>query len=180
MIKSIDDLPQIVLDLDNISVAELLKKGGAPRDVVELYTYTNATESTALPKNMSALSMVLANFQASAFSENTVEGRIFGGNDQLAKKIAKIIAANVRYNCPVRKIKHSKDEIEVFFEESGRRTSIKGDRCVITMPVSMLRRIAIEPYFPDDKMHCIREQSYGHVMKIAMQLNAGYGMNLIV
>ena len=169
MIKSIDDLPKKVLDLDNISVAELLKRGGAPKDVVELYTYTNATESTALPKNMSALSMVLANFQASAFSENTVEGRIFGGNDQLAKKFAKMIAANVHYNCPVRKIKHSKDEIEVFFEESGRKTSIKGDRCVITMPVSMLRRTAIEPYFSDDKMHCIREQSYGHVMKIAMQ-----------
>ncbi|GIS70611.1 MAG: hypothetical protein CM1200mP10_01880 [Candidatus Neomarinimicrobiota bacterium] len=147
MIKSIDDLPQKVLDLDNISVAELLKRGGAPKDVVELYTYTNATESTALPKNMSALSMVLANFQASAFSENTVEGRIFGGNDQLAKKFAKMIAANVHYNCPVRKIKHSKDEIEVFFEESGRRTSIKGDRCVITCQCLYYDERPLSPIF---------------------------------
>ena len=169
MIKSTDNIPQKVLDLDNISVAELLKRRGAPKDVLELYTYTNATESTALPNNMSALSMVLANYQASAFSENTVEGRILGGNDQLAKNFAKIISANVHYDCPVKKIIHDKNEVEVVFEQNGKRTSIKGDRCVITIPVSILRRTTIEPYFPDDKMHCIRNQSYGHVMKIAMQ-----------
>ena len=64
----------------------MLKKGGAPKDIIDLYTYTNATESTvAVPSKMSALYMVLANAKTSAFSENTVEGRIFGGNDQLPK-----------------------------------------------------------------------------------------------
>ena len=64
----------VVLALDNMSVEEVLKKGGAPKDIIDLYTYTNATEATSVPSKMSALYMVLANSRTSAFSENTVEG----------------------------------------------------------------------------------------------------------
>ncbi len=39
--------------LDKISVEEMLKKGGAPKDIIDLYTYTNATESTTVPSKMS-------------------------------------------------------------------------------------------------------------------------------
>ena len=46
--------------LDKMSVEEMLKKGGAPKDIIDLYTYTNATESTTVPSKMSALYMVLA------------------------------------------------------------------------------------------------------------------------
>jgi len=65
-----------VLALDTMSIEEMLKKGGAPKDIIDLYTYTNATESTTVPSKMSALYMVLANARTSAFSEDTVEGRI--------------------------------------------------------------------------------------------------------
>ena len=59
-----------VLALDKMSVEEVLKKGGAPKDIIDLYTYTNATEATSVPSKMSALNMVLANSRTSAFSEN--------------------------------------------------------------------------------------------------------------
>ena len=76
-----------VLALDNLSIEAILKEGNAPKDIIDLYTYTNATESTAVPSKMSALYMVLANSRTSAFTENTEEGRIFGGNDQLPKTL---------------------------------------------------------------------------------------------
>ena len=75
----------------------------------------------------------------------------------------------MKYNCPVKKISHSKSGIEVTFEENGKLTSISADRCVIAMPLTILRKTKITPYFSDEKMHCIRKQSYGEVMKIAMQ-----------
>ena len=168
-IKDPKNIPEDVLDLDNMSVAQLLRKEGAPRDIIDLYKYTNATESTCTPDQMSALNMVFGHFYASAFSENTVEGRIFGGNDQLPKRFAKEIAANLKYNCPVKKISHSKSDVEVTFEESGKLASISADRCVVAMPLTILRKTKITPYFSDEKMHCIRKQSYGEVMKIAMQ-----------
>ena len=168
-IKDPNDIPNDVMKLDRMSAAQLLRKEGAPKDIIELYTYTNATESTCTPDQMSALNMVFGHFYASAFSENTMEGRIFGGNDQLPKRFAKEIASNLKYNCPVKKISHNKKGVEVSFEESGKLTAMSADRCVIAMPVTILRKTKITPYFSDEKMHCIRKQSYGEVMKIAMQ-----------
>ena len=168
-IKDPNDIPSDVMKLDRMSAAQLLRKEGAPKDIIELYTYTNATESTCTPDQMSALNMVFGHFYASAFSENTMEGRIFGGNDQLPKRFAKEIASNLKYNCPVKKISHNKKGVEVSFEESGKLTAMSADRCVIAMPLTILRKTKITPYFSDEKMHCIRKQSYGEVMKIAMQ-----------
>tara|TARA_B100000686_G_scaffold355382_1_gene474111 strand:- start:25822 stop:27363 length:1542 start_codon:yes stop_codon:yes gene_type:complete len=166
---NINNLPKDILDLDNLSVADLLRKEGAHKDIIELYTFTNATESTGRPEDLSALSMVLNHAMASGFNEETDEGRIQGGNDQLPKAFAKFLSNILLYNRPVKKIKHDKYGVDISFLENGKLTSIKGNKCVISMPLSILRRTNISPTFADDKMHCIREQSYGHVMKIAMQ-----------
>ena len=166
---NINNLPQDILDLDNLSVADLLRKEGAHKDIIELYTFTNATESTGRPETLSAFSMVLGHFMADSFNEETDEGRIQGGNDQLPKAFAKSLSNTIFYRRPVKKIEYNNDGVEVSFLEDGKLTSLKGDKCVITMPVSLLRRTKINPAFTADKMHCIRKQSYGHVMKIAMQ-----------
>lgn len=164
-----NNLPQDILKLDNLSVADLLRKEGAHKDIIELYTFTNATESTGRPETLSALSMVLGHFMADSFNEETDEGRIQGGNDQLPKAFAKSLSNTIFYHRPVKKIEYNKNGVKVSFLEDGKLTSLKGRKCVITMPVSLLRRTKISPAFTADKMHCIRKQSYGHVMKIAMQ-----------
>ena len=81
--------------LDRISVEDILKEGGAPKDIIDLYTYANATEETAVPSKMSALYMILSNTRTSNFSENTVEGRILGGNDQLPKTLAQKLGTKI-------------------------------------------------------------------------------------
>src|SRR3990172_4663060 len=47
MVKDRESPPPEIQKLDNLSVVELLLKEGAPRDIIALYTYLNATESTA-------------------------------------------------------------------------------------------------------------------------------------
>ena len=158
-----------VLALDNMSVEEVLKKGGAPKDIIDLYTYTNATEATSVPSKMSALYMVLANSRTSAFSENTVEGRIFGGNDQLPKEFAKRLGTRIKYNRSLRSLVFSSNKITANVIEDGKRTSIKGIKCVLAIPASILRTIKIDPGFTAEKTNCIQKQQYGHVMKVAMQ-----------
>ena len=162
------DSPE-VLALDNMSVEEVLKKGGAPKDIIDLYTYTNATEATSVPSKMSALYMVLANSRTSAFSENTVEGRIFGGNDQLPKEFAKKLGTRIKYNRSLRSLVFTSNKITANVIEDGKRTSIKGIKCVLAIPASILRTIKIDPGFTAEKTNCIQKQQYGHVMKVAMQ-----------
>ena len=105
------------------------------------------------------------------FNEETDEGRILGGNDQLPKSIAKVISSKIMYRRPVRRITQGKKNVEIWFEEQGKLQSIKASRIVISMPFKVLKETVIEPEFSVEKMKCIRELSYGHVMKIAMQFS---------
>ena len=155
--------------LDKISVEQLLKQGGAPKDIIELYTYLNATESTALPSKMSALSMVKSHVKTSGFSENTVEGRILGGNDQLPKAFAAKLGSKIKYNHAVESVDTTPDGLVVHFSTQSNNYTIKGAKCVFAIPTTILKNIKVNPGFSREKSYCIQNQSYGHVMKIAMQ-----------
>ena len=109
LVAMIDDpssAPPEILKLDNKSVVELLLEEGAPQDIISLFTYLNATESTARPEQMSALDLVTSHARASGFNEEVDEGRILGGNDQLPKAFARRLSDKILYNRAVRKIEH--------------------------------------------------------------------------
>jgi monoamine oxidase len=172
LVKKIEDpqsLPPEILKLDNLSVLELLIEQGAPQDIIALYTYLNATESTARPHEMSALGMVRAHASAGFFNEDVDEGRIFGGNDQLPKAFARRLSDKILYRRPVRRIAHGDDGAEVWFEEEGEIRSMRAPLLVIAIPFKVLRDIEITPGFSREKMNVIRTLSYGQVMKVAMQ-----------
>jgi len=167
LISDPEKLPPEILKLDNLSVVDLLLQEGAPEDILALYTYTQATESTARPHEMSALAMVRSHRRS--FSEDTDEGRILGGNDQLPKALARALSGQVLYDRPVRRIAHGRDGAEVWFEEGGAVRSLRTPRLVIAIPFKVLRDLEITPAFSFPKMRCIETLAYGQVMKIAMQ-----------
>ena len=155
--------------LDRISVEDILKEGGAPKDIIDLYTYANATEETAVPSKMSALYMILSNTRTSNFSENTVEGRILGGNDQLPKTLAQKLGTKIMYNRPLLRLDYNSNGIIATVKEKQRLVQIPAKKCVLAIPASILKNIEINPGFSEEKINCINNQQYGHAMKIAMQ-----------
>ena len=155
--------------LDKISVEDILKEGGAPQDIIELYSYANATESTTTPSKISALAMILSNIKTTGFSENTVEGRIFGGNDQLPKILAEKLGKKINYNTPLYQLNYDSDGVTATVKDKGKLTKISAKTCVIALPASVLKNIDVNPGFSKEKIKCINEQAYGHAMKIAMQ-----------
>ena len=167
LIPDPERLPPEILKLDNLSVVELLMREGAPEDIAALFTYTQATESTARPHQMSALAMVRSHRRS--FSEDTDEGRILGGNDQLPKALARALSGQILYDRPVRRIAHGPDGAEVFFDEGGAIRSLRTPRLVVAIPFKVLRDLEVTPSFSFAKMRCIETLSYGHAMKIAMQ-----------
>ena len=167
LIKDPEKLPPEVLKLDNLSVVELLAQEGAPEDIAALFTYTQACESTARPHEMSALHLVRSHRRS--FSEDTDEGRILGGNDQLPKGLARALAGQILYNRPVRKIAHDGEGATVTFEEGGALRTLRTPRLVVAIPFKVLRDIEVTPSFSPAKSKCIATLAYGHVMKLAMQ-----------
>ncbi|MGH9335276.1 MAG: flavin monoamine oxidase family protein, partial [Vicinamibacteria bacterium] len=169
MVKDRENPPPEILKLDNLSVVELLLEEGAPRDIVALYTYLNATESTARPHEMSAYGLVMSGVHEGGFNEDVDEGRILGGNDQLPKAFARAISDKILYKRPVRKIVHDPTGAEVWFEESGALQSMRAPKLVLALPFKVLRDVEISPPFSVEKMKVIDSLSYGQVMKVAMQ-----------
>ena len=167
LIKDPEKLPPEILKLDNLSVVELLAQEGAPEDIAALFTYTQACESTARPHEMSALHLVRSHRRS--FSEDTDEGRILGGNDQLPKGLARALAGQILYNRPVRKIAHDGEGATVTFEEGGALRTLRAPRLVVALPFKVLRDIEVTPSFSPAKTKCIATLAYGHVMKLAMQ-----------
>jgi monoamine oxidase len=104
-----------------------------------------------------------------SFSEDTDEGRILGGNDQLPKGLARALAGQILYNRPVRKIAHDGDGATVTFEEGGTLRTLRAPRLVVALPFKVLRDIEVTPSFSPAKTKCIATLAYGHVMKLAMQ-----------
>src|SRR5258708_20502937 len=100
LFKDPETLPTEVIKLVNLSVVELLAQEGAPEDIAALFTYTQACESTARPHEMSALHLVRSHRRS--FSEDTDEGRILGGNDQLPKGLARALAGHILHTPPAR------------------------------------------------------------------------------
>jgi monoamine oxidase len=167
LIKDPETLPPEVLKLDNLSVVELLAQEGAPEDIAALFTYTQACESTARPHEMSALHLVRSHRRS--FSEDTDEGRILGGNDQLPKGLARALDGQILYNRPVRKIAHDGEGATVTFEEGGALRTLRAPRLVVAIPFKVLRDIEVTPSLSPAKTKCIATLAYGHVMKLAMQ-----------
>jgi monoamine oxidase len=167
LIKDPEKLPPEVLKLDNLSVVELLAQEGAPEDIAALFTYTQACESTARPHEMSALHLVRSHRRS--FSEDTDEGRILGGNDQLPKGLARALAGQILYDRPVRKIAHDAGGVTVTFEEGGTLRTLRAPQLVVAIPFKVLRDIEVTPSFSPAKTKCIATLAYGHVMKLAMQ-----------
>ena len=167
LIKDPETLPPEILKLDNLSVVELLAQEGAPEDIAALFTYTQACESTARPHEMSALHLVRSHRRS--FSEDTDEGRILGGNDQLPKGLARALAGQILYNRPVRKIVHDGEGATVSFEEGGALRTLRATRLVVAIPFKILRDMEVTPSFSPAKTKCIATLAYGHVMKLAMQ-----------
>jgi monoamine oxidase len=167
LIKDPEKLPPEILKLDNLSVVELLAQEGAPEDIAALFTYTQACESTARPHEMSALHLVRSHRRS--FSEDTDEGRILGGNDQLPKGLARALAGQILYNRPVRKIAHDGEGATVTFEEGGALRTLRAPRLVVALPFKVLRDIEVTPSFSPAKTKAVATLAYGHVMKLAMQ-----------
>jgi monoamine oxidase len=174
MVKDRESLPPEILKLDNLSAVELLLQEGAPSDIIALYTYLNATESTARPHEISAYGLVLSGVHEGGFNENVDEGRILGGNDQLPKAFARALSDRILYRRPVRKIVHDAEGGEVWFEEGGTLRSMRAPKLVLALPFKVLRDVELSPPFSPEKMKVIESLCYGQVMKIAMQFKTRF------
>jgi monoamine oxidase len=99
-----------------------------------------------------------------------------GGMDQIAKGFEKQVGRLIRYNAVVDKIAQNESGVEIFYtDKAGKKVSAKGDFCLCTIPLSVLRTIdlAVSPRFKQ----AMTGVSYMPVGKIGLQMKNRFWEN---
>ena len=93
------------------------------------------------------------------------------GADGLTTAFEPYLGDDIRYGAEVHAVAQSDTKVTVHFKTSaGTRNTVRGDECIITTPLSLLRHMEIERLDPQ-KWQAIRNSYYGRAHKIFMQFS---------
>lgn len=139
----------VVEKYDALTWAEYLRSKGASEAFLPLYAADNGTEVYAI----GALAWMMAEVIDKEWSETY---HIRGGNDMLTKRLAEEVGADsILLAHKVVRIATRADSVTVTAEHDGAEVEFTAEHVVCTLPFPVLRDVAIEPKFADDKMEVI-------------------------
>jgi monoamine oxidase len=103
---------------------------------------------------------------------------IRGGNDQLPKAFARALGDAVKLNSQVLRLKHDADRVVVTFRDRDGTHQIEADHCVAAIPLSVFRKIILEPAFADsEKMAAIDTMKYMAAARCYFQTKTRFWQN---
>jgi monoamine oxidase len=93
-----------------------------------------------------------------------------GGMDQIARAFEQRIGKMIRYNTEVVSLRNLPDKVEVQVRDvvTGKGSTIHGDFCLCTIPLSVLRQV--ETNFSDKFKTALQGAAYAPVCKIGLQM----------
>lgn len=95
--------------------------------------------------------------------------KILGGNDALPKAFAEKLTGKIHYESRVIRIEQGKDRVTVKFDKKGKLETIAADFLICTVPLTMLRKIEIEPPFSKEKSEIVQKVKYDSASRIFLQ-----------
>jgi monoamine oxidase len=147
-------------DYDRLTWPDWLRARGASDDAIRLMTLGSDS------RDLSAL-YVLRQF--AMHSDGQRFYKIRGGMDRIPRIMAEQLADIVRYSAAVVRIEHGPDGVRVGYGQNGRIETVSGDRLVLAIPFSTLRRIEIDPPFSKAKAEAIRDLPYYSATRFLLQ-----------
>ena len=142
----------------DVSLADYLREQGASDEVLRLI---NVAPNTNDIETTSAL-WALRNAQRRRDSKVTEIVSAVGGNSQIVGRMHDAVAGEVLLGKPVVRIRSTNDGVDV---ECADGTTLGADFCVVTLPLSVLRNIVVEPYFEGAQKVAVEELPYTAITK---------------
>lgn len=152
-------------DLDAVTLADFVKRQGASDEAVALLGDC-LWWGYGWPK-VSALHRLVSDVVLFLQSEGVL---VFeGGTDSLPRAFAKALRERIWYEAPVVKIHQEAGKVRVVFRQGGGEQALEADRLICTVPVPVLRRIAITPELPERKRQIFGQLDYVPVTRVYLQ-----------
>lgn len=152
-------------DFDAVTLAEFVKRQGASDEAVALlgdvlwWGYGWPTVS-ALHRLVSDVVLFLQSEGVLVFE---------GGTDSLPLAFAKALRERIWYEAPVLKIHQEPGKVRAVFRQVGGERTLEADRLICTVPVPVLRKIAITPELPARKRQIFGQLGYVPVTRVYLQ-----------
>lgn len=163
--------------LDKISLHELLSRNGASSEALAwLHTLNSGTyigyTGDSL-QDVSALATIL-NVAASHAVGLEPIFYITGGNDRLPYALAMALKERIHYASVVVRLLQTEGGVEVTVVSGGRHETVKADRVICTVPLSVMSRIECTPPLSPLKQRAAQEVRYSAAQKIFLQCRRRY------
>jgi monoamine oxidase len=91
------------------------------------------------------------------------QDRVAGGMQRIADRVAADLGDAVHLGCPVNRITHAHDRVEV----AGDGVTVTARRAIVAVPVPLTGHIRFEPALPPERAHLIQRMPVGPVHKIS-------------
>ncbi|MFO1500543.1 MAG: NAD(P)/FAD-dependent oxidoreductase [Verrucomicrobiota bacterium] len=146
-------------DLDKISVSDLLKREHASEAALR---FAGGDDASALYRLWMAA--ILKQRGVPTYPKQLF--RIKGGNQNMTEAFASRLGGRVRLGCPITKIVQGDGEVRVHFQEFGEEKTLTGEYLVNAIPLPVLKRLSVEPDWPEAKRWVLDNISYNMQTRI--------------
>lgn len=165
-------------DLDKMLAGDLLAKDGASDAAIRFNGLRRGDGSTAATdSDISALFRIwqtaivrkrgLPIFKREVF-------RLKGGNQVMTDTFAAKLGERVRLGCPIHKIERGDSGVTVHFTEFGEKKKLDAEYLVSCIPLMILRRIPVEPAWPDAKKFVIDNVRFSSQTRVVLQARSKF------
>ncbi|QFU90195.1 Flavin-dependent L-tryptophan oxidase RebO precursor [Amycolatopsis sp. YIM 10] len=161
-----------LLELDRISVREILERRGASAAAISLMEPLFLEMRGGELESASAMAWARYESGPRALSTAGAEWhKIKGGTDMLARALARQIEDRVHYGKPVVRIAQDEHEAQVSFLDHDRIRTATADRVIVTAPFSALRRVNLSMAgLSAEKHSAIRGLRYCSAVRVFLQM----------
>jgi monoamine oxidase len=153
---------EIVPAYDQYSTREFLEASGWSEDAIEMYGLLANQESRL---NTAFIELLRAEISHS-FNDMF---QIQGGSDRLPQAFLPAVQEHIRFGARVTAIEQSAHEVTLSYQTLAGPARLTADYAIITLPLSVLRHIEVQPAFSRPKQRAIRQLPYDASGKIFLQ-----------
>lgn len=147
--------------LDDVTFTEVLNKDGASAAAIEYL----GSEGSALHEIWHAA--VLKKRGVPLVPPDVY--RLKGGNQMLPDMFARKLGEHIHLHAPVTGIEHGESGVRVRYQEFGQGKKMEADFLVCCMNALILRRIPVEPAWPESKTYAVNHVAYDMYSRVAFQ-----------
>jgi monoamine oxidase len=160
--------------LDEISAGELLVKDGAS-DAALRFNGQRRNDGTPAGRihEVSALFRLWQQAIATRHRRLPVYSRqvfrLRGGNQLLTDTFAARLGERLRLGCPMTRLERGESGVTVHYQEFGEAKKAEAEHLVLCIPLAILRKIPVQPAWPEAKAHVIQNVVFGSQARVLLQ-----------